>query len=142
MADDGLFAVAAVASAGSHRLRQFGNLVHVAADVTVDVPREVVGQMVAIAQRELPTVVFHLAGINPLAIALTHGSNTVHEEQNVGGLLVKPVEAAVDVAAQKGEVQTNVVLGAGLPFDVVVTALVAHVAVGQVVAAVAAGNVV
>ena len=90
----------------------------------------------AIAHCQFPTVVLHLASVDPLSGSLTHSGDTFHEEQNVGGLLIIPVEASVDFVSQDGEVETDVMLCGGLPLDIVVAALVADIAVGQVITAV------
>ena len=123
MAYDALHTVTTVGATGCHGLWQLGNLVLILADVTGNVPREAVVQLVTIAQRELPTDVLHFTGVDPLSGALTHGGNTVHRQQNVGGQLVEPVEATIDFVAQQCEVKTSVMLGSRLPLDVVVGTL-------------------
>ena len=89
------FAVSAEGTLGSNGLGQFGNLVDVAADVGVDVPRQTELGLVAVAGCEFPTYVLHLAGIDPLGCAFAHGSDSCHRQKNVGGLLVEPVETAI-----------------------------------------------
>ena len=136
VANNALHSVTTIFPVGSHCLRQLGDLIRVLTDISADVPREIVWQTVTIAHCQFPTVVLHLTGIDPLAGSLTHGGDTFHEEQDVGGLLVIPVETTVDFVSQDGKVETDVMLCGGLPFDVVVTTLVADVSVGQVITAV------
>ena len=96
----------------------------------------------AITDTQFPTVVLHLTGVNPLARTLTHCTDTLHEEQNVGGLLVKPVEASVDFVPQDSEVDTDVMLSGGLPLDVVVATLIADVSVEKVITTVCTSDIV
>ena len=142
MTNYALHAIAAVLTVGSHRLRQFCHLVYIFADISVDVPREAVCKAMTIAEGQLPTVVLHLTGVNPLTGTFTHGSDALHEEQNVGGLLAVPVETSVDIVSQQCEVYTNIVLCSGLPLYVIVATLVAHITVCQIIATVQTGNII
>ena len=142
MTHNTLHTITAVFSVGGYGLRQFGNLIHILTDVTADIPREIVGKTMTVSYSQLPTVVLYLTGIDPLARTFSHSSDTFHEEQDVFGFLVEPVETTIDLILQDCEVNTDIVLCGGLPLDIIVTALVANIAVLQIVATVLTADVV
>ena len=137
-----LHAVTTILTVGSYCLRQFCNLIHILTDVSVDIPRKTVLQLVAIANAQFPTVVLNLAGIDPLTRSFTHSSDTFHEEQNVCGLLIEPIKTTVDFVSQHCEINTDVMLCGGFPLDIVVAALIAYITVSQVVTTVLTADVV
>ena len=142
MTDNALHAVAAECTVGSDRCREGRNLVAVGADVARNVIMESAGGRLPVACIELNATVFHLAGINPLRAAFAHRRDTRHLHENVPGLLVIPVEAAIEGGVEQGEVQTEVGLRGRLPLDVVVSELIALEAAGKLASAVRSGNVV
>ena len=95
-----------------------------------------------IANTKLPTGVLDLTSIDVLVRALTHSTDTYHVDQNIGGLLMEPVKATVNLVSQEGEVRTNVMLCSGLPLDIIIAATIAYIATGQLVAAIESGDVV
>ena len=95
-----------------------------------------------IAYSQFPTIVLYFTSIDPLTRTFTHSSDAFHEQQNIGGLLVEPVEASIDFVSQYSEIQTDVVLGCGLPLDIVISTLIANISVSKVVATVTSCDVV
>ena len=82
---------------------------------------------------ELPTIVLYLTGIDPLDSTFTHSSNTIHQQENVLGLLIIPVEATIDLISQNTEVKTDIMLCRSLPLDIIIATLITHIAVWKVV---------
>ena len=74
--------------------------------------------------------------------AFAHRADTFHLHKDVAGLLVVPVERAIQCLFEEGEIQTDVGLRGGLPFDVVVTHLETAEAGRQYLTAVGAVDVV
>lgn len=95
-----------------------------------------------IAEVELNTLVKHLTGIDPLAGAFTHHTDTRHVNQDVLGLFVVPLERAVERITEETEVKTEVGLCGGLPFQVVITQLVTLETTRQLLTTVGSGDVV
>ena len=124
MADDTLYAVAAKVSTGGDGLWQPRNLVTVGADVAGDVVLEV-AHLAPVAYVQLDAFVFHLAGIDPLVGSFAHHHDGGHIDQNVLGLLEVPFKGAVEGVVEEAEVEAEVGLRGGFPFQVVVAQLVA-----------------
>ena len=141
MTYDALDAVAAEGAVGSESLGQLGNLVAIGADIAGEVVAEV-ANLAAITDVELDALVLHLASVDPLAGSFAHDADAGHIDEDVGGLLVVPLEGAVEGVAQETEVEADVRLSGGLPLQVVVAELVALEAAGQLLAAVGACDVV
>ena len=78
MTHNALHTVTTILTVGGYCFWQFGNLVDVFADVSTDIPWEIVRQTMTIAYCEFPTIVLYLTGVDPLARAFSHGSNTFH----------------------------------------------------------------
>ena len=141
MTDNALYAVATKGATCGDGLGQLGHFVAIGTDVARQVVAEV-AHAATIADVELHTFVLHLAGVDPLATALTHDTDTGHINKDVLGLLVVPLQGAVEGVAEEAEVQTDIGLRGGLPLQVVVTELVALETAGKGLAAVGAGDVV
>ena len=92
-------------------------------DVRRDIVFETAFSLVAVTQLELNTHIIHRAGVHPLRCAFTHHTDTGHEHKDVFRLFVEPVERTVERLLEEREIETDVGLAGGLPFDIVVTNL-------------------
>ena len=123
VAYNGLHAVTAECTFSSYGLRQSGNLVVIMGDIGRDIVFEARFGLVAITKAQFYTHVVHCSGIHPLGGAFTHHADTVHQHQNILGLLVEPVERSVECLLEECKVQTGIGLRRGLPFDIIVANL-------------------
>ena len=123
MTDNRLHTVAAKGTAGRYRGRHIDYLIVIMRDIGGDIIFETAFGLVAVTQLELYTHIIHRTGVHPLRCAFTHHSDARHQHENIFRLLVEPVERTVERLLEEREVETDVGLRGGLPFDIVVAQL-------------------
>ena len=111
-------------------------------DVRRDIVFETAFSLVAVTQLELNTHIIDRTRVHPLRCAFTHHTDTGHEHEDVFRLFIEPVERTVERLFEEREIETDVGLAGGLPFDIVVTDLRAAETGRKDTATVGAGDVV
>lgn len=101
MSDNAFHTITAEGTIGCDGSRELGNLITIGANITGDVVFQSPASVLPVTEVELHTFVFHLTGIDPLHTSLAHSSYASHLHQDIGGLFVIPVEAAVERIAKR-----------------------------------------
>lgn len=123
MSDDIHYPVTAEVTGRSYFTGNEQDFVAIQSEIGIYIITQSESSLVAIAQVEFETFVFHRAGIPPLTATFAKNSDVRGFNQNVCRFLVVVFGRAIQSLVEQAEVNTDVGLGGCFPFDVVVSYL-------------------